>query len=84
MLEITTISSDKSERAIKVGTVIYSPDLLEYPKTLDEGVAYLINTKNMSMCWLHGGVGFNGSISSPFCEDFCATCSILQAVHVTR
>jgi hypothetical protein len=49
MLEITTISSDKSERAIKVGTVIYSPDLLEYPKTLDEGVAYLINTKNMSI-----------------------------------
>jgi hypothetical protein len=49
MLEITTISSDKSERAIKVGTVIYSPNLLEYPKTLDEGVVYLINTKKMSI-----------------------------------
>jgi hypothetical protein len=48
MPSVTTISSDQSERAIKVGTVIYLPDLPEYPKTLDDGVAYLINTENMS------------------------------------
>jgi len=49
MPDITTISSDKSERAIKVGKVIYSLNLLEYPKTLEEGIAYLINTKKMSL-----------------------------------
>jgi hypothetical protein len=49
MPNITTISSDKSKQAIKVGKVIYSLNLLEYPKTLKEGIAYLINTKKMSL-----------------------------------
>jgi hypothetical protein len=30
------------------------------------------------------GVGFNGSFSSVPSEEFCAACSALQAVHVTR
>jgi len=49
MPDITTISSNKSERAIKVRKVIHSPDLPEYPKTLEEEIAYLINTKKMSL-----------------------------------
>ena len=49
MPNITTISSNKSERAIKVGKVIHSPNLPEYPKTSKEGIAYLINTKKMSL-----------------------------------
>lgn len=48
MPDLTTISSDKSERAIKVGKVIYLPDLPEYPETSEEGVVYLVNTANMS------------------------------------
>jgi hypothetical protein len=46
-LELTTISSNRSEQAIKVGKVIYLPELPEYPKTLEEGVAYLINIENI-------------------------------------
>ena len=49
MPDITTISSDKSERAIKVGKVIHLPNLPEYPKTLEEGIVYLINTEKMSL-----------------------------------
>jgi hypothetical protein len=49
MPNITTISSDKSKWAIKVGKVIYSLNLLEYLKTLEEEIAYLINTKKMSL-----------------------------------
>jgi hypothetical protein len=46
-LELTTISSDRTEQAIKVGKVIYLPELPEYPETSEEGVAYLINIENL-------------------------------------
>jgi hypothetical protein len=47
-MELTTISSDKGERAIKVESVIYSPDLPKYPNTLENRVAYIVNVENMS------------------------------------
>jgi len=47
-LSLTLISSEKNERATKVEKVLYYPDLPEYPETAVEGVAYLINTENMS------------------------------------
>jgi hypothetical protein len=47
-MELTTISSDRGERAIKVESVIYSPDLPEYPNTLENRVAYIVNVENMS------------------------------------
>jgi len=36
------------ERAIKVESVIYSLDLHEYPSTLENGVAYIVNVENIS------------------------------------
>ena len=47
-LELTVISSDRGERFIKVESIIYSPDLLEHPSTLENGVAYIVNVENMS------------------------------------
>ena len=46
-MELTTISSDRTEQAIRVGKVIYLPELPEYPETAQEGVAYLINVENL-------------------------------------
>jgi hypothetical protein len=47
-MELTTISSDKGEQAIKVESIIYSLDLPKYPNTLENRVAYIVNVENMS------------------------------------